>query len=125
MPFSFLLILDWSFFLEKLGHQLAAFLGEHAACDNGLGVEWCGAMGMVSALVVACAIYDAGNLAPGQRSGAHQARLHSDIQCAIIEAHSSQLPVVSEPGWWVSQLCRAVRAELGTEMLFLSGGNSV
>ena len=76
---------------KEVSHKLRALGFEHSGCDLRLLVEGRGAEGVIAALVVGSAIYHAGNLAPAECSGTHEARLHGDVEGAVGEIFTAKI----------------------------------
>ena len=74
-----------SAFLEEFFYQCSALLGEHTGVDFCLWMQHIGCEDGVATLWVGCAVNESAYLCPGYSTGAHGARLHGNVECAVGE----------------------------------------
>ena len=76
--------------LEKCLHERLAFLFQHTRCNGCLRVECIGGISGVTSLLIASSIHHSRNLCPSDGTSAHHARLHGDVERAVLEIFSTK-----------------------------------
>ena len=97
------------FLLEESLHQLGTFVGHDAGGDLCARMKGLGSKARVAALLVGCAIDDAADLRPSEGSGTHHARLHRDVERAVVEVLAAQVLCRGGDGLHLGMGCDVVQ----------------